>query len=189
MNSIKAVSLTRHFALDTMKRQMKRAFIIIFLLFLGSELFGMGGVPKGIGVGKEAVDFKLQDLKGIERSLSDYKGKKVIFLNFWATWCPPCRREMPSMQILHEKFKEEDFVMLAVSLDSSKRPATDFIKEHKYTFTVLMDSDKKVARIYQITGIPTTFIIDQKGVIAHKTIGMENWAKEEILQTIEKLIK
>ena len=167
---------------------MKKILFILLLVCIGSALFGMGEAPEGAGIGKKAPDFKLQDLKGIERALSDYKGK-VVFLNFWATYCPPCVAEMPSMQALHDKLKGSAFVILAIGLDRSKKTILDFINEKKYTFAVLVDPDKKAANIYRVTGIPVTFIIDKNGIILHKTIGQEDWTKEEILKKLESFIK
>jgi len=168
---------------------MKIKFVIsiIFLLCFGPGIFGMGERPY-MGKDIEAPDFSLRDLNGAERKLSGYRGK-VVLLNFWATNCDPCKEEMPSMQILYERLKGKPFVMLAVSLDRSKKDVTGFIQEKKYTFTVLLDPDKYVARLYQVTGIPTTFIIDKNGIIKNRSIGKEDWSRDETVRIIEDLIK
>lgn len=118
----------------------------------------------------KAIDFKLKDLQGKEVSLSDFKGKKV-FLNFWATWCPPCRQEMPEMEAYYQKIKDSDVVILAVNLGENKSTVEKFIKDNKYNFPVLLDTDNEAAIDYRIVSIPTSFFIDETGTIIFKHIG------------------
>jgi peroxiredoxin len=118
----------------------------------------------------KAIDFKLKDLNGKEVSLSDFKGKKV-FLNFWASWCPPCKAEMPEMEKLYEETKASDLVILAVDLGEDKSTVQKFIRDNKYNFSVLQDSDNSVAKKYQVTSIPTSYFIDKEGNIVAKHIG------------------
>lgn len=118
----------------------------------------------------KAMDFKLKDLNGNEVSLSDYKGKKV-FLNFWATWCSPCRSEMPEMEKLYQETKNSDLIILAVNLDEDKETVQKFMSSNKYNFPVLLDTDNIVASKYRIVSIPTSFFIDKEGNIADKHIG------------------
>ena len=123
----------------------------------------------GTEVGKRAPEFTLEDLNGNPVSLSDYQGQK-IFLNFWASWCPPCRAEMPDMQKLHEE-EYEDFVILAVNIGETKATAVNFMMQNNINFKVLLDSDKEIAREYLVRGIPTSYFIDKNGVIFNKTSG------------------
>jgi thiol-disulfide isomerase/thioredoxin len=118
----------------------------------------------------KAIDFKLKDLNGKEVSLSDYKGKKV-FLNFWASWCPPCKAEMPEMEKLYQETKDSDLVILAVNLSEDKSTVQNFIKNNKYTFSVLLDSDNAAAMKYQVVSIPTSYFIDKEGNVVAKHIG------------------
>lgn len=118
----------------------------------------------------KAMDFKLKDLNGKEVSLSDYKGKKV-FLNFWATWCPPCKAEMPEMEMLYKETKNSDLVILAVNLDEEKDTVQKFINSNKYNFPVLLDTGNIVASQYEVVSIPTSFFIDKEGNIVDKHIG------------------
>lgn len=112
----------------------------------------------------EAIDFKLEDLQGKEISLSDFKGKKV-FLNFWASWCGPCKAEMPHMQQLYEETKDKDIVILAVNVGEDKDKVKGFIEENKYTFPVVLDIKQEVAIQYGISAFPTTFFIDEEGYV------------------------
>ncbi|MBK5240979.1 TlpA disulfide reductase family protein [Clostridium sp.] len=111
-----------------------------------------------------ALDFKLKDLNGKEVSLSDFKGKKV-FLNFWASWCPPCKAEMPDIEKLYNETKNSDLIILAVNLGENKSDVTSFINDNKYSFPVLLDSDQNVAAQYNIQYIPTSFFINAEGNI------------------------
>jgi peroxiredoxin len=167
---------------------MKKFLLVLFLIVFSAQAFAMGELPKMGSTSQKAIDFTLKDLNGVEKTLSDYRGK-VVFLNFWATWCLPCRAEMPSMQKLHEKLKDEDFVMLAVALDKSKSKIVDFVKQGKYTFSVLVDSENRVARRYRVAGIPTTFLIDKKGMVVEKVVGGRDWADPEIVRAIKRIIK
>lgn len=122
----------------------------------------------GIAVGVKAPDFELKTLDGKSVKLSDLQGKKVI-LNFWATWCPPCKAEMPEMQKYHEKIGD-DAVILAVNIDPQLK-VQEFIDDMGITFTIPLDTDDTVNTMYQVISIPTTYFIDTKGIIRQKHIG------------------
>lgn len=114
-----------------------------------------------------APDFNLISLRGGRIQLSDYRGK-VVFLNFWATWCGPCRAEMPSMQDLYADLQDENFVVLAINQQEGNRVVQDFVDQQGFSFPVLMDNGQ-VSYQYGVRGIPTTFIIGPDGnVIAGK---------------------
>lgn len=123
----------------------------------------------------DALDFKLTDLAGKEVSLSDYKGK-IIYVNFWASWCDPCKYEMPFLEQLYKERKDTDLVILTVNLQESKSVVDKFMADNKYTFTVLLDKDGEAANIYGIQSIPLSILIDKdfKIVSAHEG-SMENY--------------
>lgn len=137
--------------------------------------------------GKPAPDFTLPALDGKKIRLSDLRGK-MVFLNIWATWCPPCREEMPSMQKLHEHFKGKDFVMLTVSIDEKKEDVAAFVKELGLTFPVALDPEQKVTAGYGITGVPETFLIDKNGIVLHHLIGPGDWNNPGIAGAFEGLV-
>ncbi|HUN56546.1 MAG TPA: TlpA disulfide reductase family protein [Candidatus Binataceae bacterium] len=143
-----------------------------------------------VAAGKMASDFKLPLLDGQTVSLSSLRGK-VVFLNVWATWCPPCREEMPSIEALYEKFKDDkNFVVLAVSQDSDGRaPVASYVEKHGLKFDVLLDPENEVGEAYDVSGIPETFIIDQRGRIVAHHVGPYDWANPEIHDALEELIK
>lgn len=130
-------------------------------------------LAEGLSQGQAAPDFTLTDQNGDTVQLSDYRGKKVI-LNFWATWCPPCRAEMPHMQEFHENNADGDVVILAVNLtaqDNGEEAIRSFIDEFGLTFSIPMDETGSTAQTYQIRTVPTTYILDTKGEIAQKIVG------------------
>ncbi|MBO8155117.1 MAG: TlpA family protein disulfide reductase [Bacillaceae bacterium] len=123
-------------------------------------------LPEGIKTGDAAPDFTLESLAGEEVSLSDFRGKKV-FLNFWASWCPPCRAEMPEMQEFHEKYGDE-VVIIAVNATGTERSldvVKEYVEKNNYTFTILLDKDLKVNATYQALSLPTTYYINSEGII------------------------
>jgi peroxiredoxin len=133
------------------------------------------------------VDFNLLDINGNKIVLSGLKGK-IVFLNFWATWCSPCREEMPSMQKLYARFKDKDFAMVAVSLNEPASAVKKFFKDYNLTFTALLDSDGELMSPYGIRGIPNTFIIDRDGTIIGKAFGPRKWDDQKAIALFEHLI-
>lgn len=135
----------------------------------------------GIALGDRAPDFKVQTMDGEEVNLSDYKGKKV-FLNFWATWCPPCKAEMPHMQAFYEE-QPEDVEILAVNLEESTEKAADFAKQYELTFPILMDADGTVAETYEVYTIPTTYVLNEDGTVHQKIVGpMDEPMMQELIK-------
>jgi peroxiredoxin len=125
----------------------------------------------GLEIGVKAPDFELVTLEGKKVKLSDYRGKKVL-LNFWATWCPPCKKEMPDMEKLHEKAGDE-LVILAVNNDPENN-VKGFAKEMGVTFPILLDNTdakKSITDKYRVQSIPTTFFVDKDGIIQNKFLG------------------
>lgn len=139
--------------------------------------------------GFPAPDFSLSDLQGHVHRLSEFRGK-VVFLNVWATWCPPCRMEMPSMEHLYQRLKNRDFVMLAVSEDDDGKASVQrFVDEVGLTFPVLVDPEGIVPGRYGVTGYPETFIIDRAGRVIQHTIGPEDWESEQSYQFFARLLQ
>ncbi len=118
----------------------------------------------------ENYDFTLEDLDGNMVTLSQLKGKKV-FLNFWATWCPPCKAEMPDIEKLYQETKDSDLVILAVNVGEDKKTVQDFIVKNKYNFPVLLDVKGEISQLYQVSGIPTSYFIDTNGFLDNGATG------------------
>ncbi len=135
----------------------------------------------------ETIDFTLKDLDGNPVRLSDFRGK-IVFLNFWATWCPECRIEMPSMQKLHSRFKDKSFAMVSVNMKESASEVKKFFKKYKLTFIGLLDSDGEAGSQMGIRAIPTTFILNKNGKIAGTIMGAREWDSKASIALFEHLI-
>ena len=149
------------------------------------ELIRIGLQP--LKEGTEIVDFELQDLSGATRRLSDFRGK-VVFLNFWATWCGPCRFEMPSMEKLYRRLKDEGLEILAVNLQEDRSSVEQFVDEYGLSFPVLLDTTGRIGATYGARSIPTTYIVDREGFVIAGTIGTREWDTEEYTRFFEKLL-
>ncbi len=133
------------------------------------------------------VEISLLDIHGKQVTLADFKGK-IVFLNFWTTWCPECRIEMPLMEKLHKRFKDRDFAVVAVNLRESATRVKNFFDEYKLTFTALLDSKGKIAARFGVRAVPTTFILDKEGGIIGKVFGSREWNSQKSLALFEHLI-
>jgi peroxiredoxin len=145
------------------------SFVLIFALISAS----LSCSKKEDGAGSSGLSFRLSDTNGKKVSLDDYKGR-VVMLEFFATWCPPCHMSAPEINAVYKKYKDKKFVVLAVSVDRGSDAIENvnaFIKQYDIGFPVLMD-DGNVARNYGVTGIPTSFIIDKKGKLISRHAGL-----------------
>jgi peroxiredoxin len=140
-----------------------------------------------IPLGTSQVEVQLQDLNGADVNISDFRGK-IVFLNFWATWCPTCVVEMPSMEKLHRKLKDIDFALVTVSIQDSATEVKRFFKQNKLTFTALLDSSGKTVPGFGIRAIPTTLILDKTGRIIGRVMGPREWDSRESLAMFELLV-
>lgn len=140
-------------------------------------------------VGFLAPEFTVRSLDGRRVRLSDFKGR-VVVLNLWATWCAPCRVEMPSIENLYRRFRSEGLAVLAVSLDKGDvQKVRDFAAEYRLSFPVVIDADGEVESRYQTLTIPTTFVIDKHGRVAAKVDGAKNWQSDETFEALDFLLK
>jgi peroxiredoxin len=168
---------------------------------------GVGGVTlfawvsrdslRPVEIGEPAPDFLAFDMSGQEVSLEDYRGK-VVLLNLWATWCTPCKEEMPSIQRLYGEVNDEDFLVLAVSID--RAPADDdrtnplggkltaFADSLGLTFPVLHDPSAEISTTYRTTGVPESFVLDREGVIMRKITGPMAWDAPQNVEFIRRLL-
>lgn len=168
-----------------MSRSLVPAVMLVVVLGAVAGLQYMRRSPR---TGYAAPEFTLPDLQGRIHRLADLRGK-VVFLNLWATWCPPCRMEMPGMERLYQQLKDRDFVMLAVAEDEGGTEAVaPFIREAGLTFPVLLDPEATLSPRYGVTGYPETFIIDRDGQVVHHTIGPAEWDDPRMVAYIGSLI-
>ena len=165
---------------------MKRLSLVTVALCL-LVLSACGQVPKVAEIGELAPDFSLVDLNGKTWTLSELKGQ-VVFVNFWATWCPPCREEMPSMQRLYSMLPKDKFKMLAVLSQDDPKLADGFAKKLGISMPILDDQKNNIGPKYGLTGVPETFIVDKKGILREKFIGPAPWDSPAIMQMLMKYI-
>lgn len=139
--------------------------------------------------GHLAPDFTLKTLDGHTVRLSELRGKKVVLINFWATWCPPCRLEMPTMQQIYAEYKDRGFEILAVNIESDAEQAiSDFVKELRLTFPILLDPDMKITRKFRVIGLPVSVLIDRQGIVRAKEIGYHDWTTKASRKQVETLL-
>jgi peroxiredoxin len=133
------------------------------------------------------VEFRLPDASGTIVDIADFRGK-IVFLNFWATWCPSCVTEMPAMEKLHRKLKDRDFAMVTVSIQDSADAVEGFFKQNELTYTALLDLTGKSVPDFGIRAIPTTLILDKTGRIIGRVMGPRAWDSRKALAMFEHLI-
>ncbi len=166
-------------------------FLILVSFTLGAET--TSSLADGLGLktfepGVEAPDFELYFLDGERRALSAFRGQ-VGFFNFWATWCPPCRQEMPSMQALHERYAESGLAVLAVDLQESDAAVRKFVEEFHLTFSIPLDKEGRVGAIYGVRSIPTTYIIDRGGMVLASAVGAREWDSDDAFLYFDEILK
>ncbi len=178
------------------RRSFKKTILIVFIiiavavviLLQGKDSFFTAYKPR-VKVGLPAPNFTFPGLDDKKVSLTDFKGK-VVFLNIWATWCPPCREEMPSMEKLYQELKGNDFEILAVSVDALGATAVaPFMKEYKLSFPALLDPEGTIKNLYGTTGVPESFVIGKEGIIEKIVIGPMDWSTPEVVGYFRNLIQ
>ena len=151
------------------------------------KAFSAAGLPV-LKEGVQPIDFTLPLLNGTNQKLSGLEGQ-VVFLNFWATWCGPCRSEMPSMETIYQKLKDRGFTILAVNLGEKAAEVSGFVREYRFTFPIALDESGGTGVQYGAQAIPTTYILDRRGLIVSRIVGSMDWDKPEIMAAFEALIE
>ena len=141
-----------------------------------------------IKVRESAPDFTLLDLAGQPVSLSSFQGKKAVLIDFWATWCGPCRAAMPDLQELSDKFKDHGLEVVTIDEGESVAQVRHFMERKKYSLQVLLDHDGVVGDKYGVRGIPTSVLIDKNGIVQSIAIG-NSWNEEELNKRVERITK
>ncbi|MBI4699387.1 MAG: TlpA family protein disulfide reductase [Nitrospirae bacterium] len=168
----------------------------VILILISVSLFSSAGTcaemysPYEIDeiVGKKRPDFSADDLSGKSVSLSSFEGRPIL-LNFWATWCPVCREERPHLNSLYKEYKNKGLVIIAVSTDRSPQHVKTFLRKIPMEFVILHDGNKRASEAYGVYSLPTSFLIDSKGVIKHKLMGAINWTDSGPRKMIDELMQ
>jgi thiol-disulfide isomerase/thioredoxin len=167
------------------EREDERTMEVAVSNDLNKELENLGFLTPKESI--KAPDFTLKDLNAVSLSLSSLKGK-VVFLNFWGSWCYYCREEMPSIQQMYNKLKNKNFEILAVNVNDTPKEAGDYIKSNAFTFPVVLDLEYQASQIYGIKGFPTTYVIDREGYLIGKLIGSRDWDTPEVIEVFNKIL-
>lgn len=163
----------------------------VTVVLLGGALLRGPAVNRGAEVGDRVPDYAAPLLSGGEASFADYRGQ-VVLVNIWATWCGPCRVEMPPIQAAFERYKDEGFTVLAVSVDAGpgyREKVASFVEEHGLEFPVLLDPEGRISRTLQTIGVPETFVLDRDGRIVKRLIGATDWNSMAHQALIEELLE
>ena len=166
----------------------KGLILIIIIVACVAALFLMHGTKsyeKIASIGQPAPEFEYPDSNGKLWKLSDLRGK-VVFINFWATWCTTCKAEMPHKEALFQKLKDEPFQMLGMLFRDDPANLADYYKTQKVSLPTLISPDNASAKIFGITGVPETFIIDKEGIVREKIVGAREWDVEGTIELITK---
>lgn len=140
-----------------------------------------------VRVASPAPELKAHDLTGASKTLTDYRGK-VVVLNFWATWCPPCQREMPSLERLRMQMKGRPLEIVAVSSAETPEEVNTYLAKMKLGFPILLDTDSSNTRRWKVFALPTTFVLDTEGQVRHVLTGPTEWDQGEALAVVESVM-
>ncbi len=172
-------------------KKIKPTTLLLSFFILISNLLTVSYAEESLTLIKQnpaAPDFNLPDMDGEMFSLSSYKGKTVI-INFWATWCPPCREELPSMNRAWQKIKDENISMIAINVGEDEDTIFSFMGDYPIDFQVLLDQSGEVINKWPIKGLPTTFVLDPKGQLYYRAIGGREWDSESLLNLVRAVQK
>jgi len=173
-----------------MSRQWSVIGIVVGGLVLGAAAITWVAPDSGVEINRPAPSFRAIDLATRDTaSLEDYRGS-VTLVNIWATWCLPCRDEMPSMQKLYDSLGSRGFRIAAISIDEgSPEDVTAFAEKFGLTFDILHDRSGQVERLYQTTGVPESFLLDRRGVLVKRVIGAHDWSSPANIGAVERLLE
>jgi peroxiredoxin len=165
-------------------RQLAIGVLFLAVAIPGHAEQALTAMPPGV----VAPDFELLDTDGNIHRLSDYRGRPVI-INFWATWCPPCREEIPSMNRAWQRLVEEDIAMLAINMGEDEDTIFIFTADYPADFPILLDRSGEVIAEWPVKGLPTTFVVAPDGTLAFRAIGSREWDDEGVLERVRELRK
>jgi peroxiredoxin len=173
----------------TMGHSFKRALNLVLATGLCLLPWPVTPAMQALDTRLPAPDFALSDLDGNNYRLADLRGK-VVMINFWATWCPPCRGELPSLQRLWRQYQDEEFLLLAISVDENPDELSRFVEQFGkgLTFPILTDPSLSAARYWPLKGLPATFVIDKRGKVTHIVHGPRQWDSPVIYELLAPLL-
>ena len=178
---------SRHHTVESMRLLLPVCALALWIS--ASQALAEAAAPQTLPsfLGAPAPAFTLLDTEGKPHQLADYRGQ-VVVLNFWATWCPPCREEMPAMERLHKMVANESIAVVAINVGEDEDTIFLFTADYPVSFPLLMDQDGSVTQDYPVIGLPTTYIIDPAGIIRHRAVGTREWDDPELVDELRALL-
>ncbi len=145
-------------------------------------------IGHAVAVSDDAPDFTLKSLEGSNLRLEEYRGQ-VVLLNFWASWCGPCRQEMPLLDRLHHRYEDTGFAVLGVNVEGEVAPAQEIVDKTNVTFPILIDDGQKVSEMYNLQAMPSTVVIDRDGVVRYIHLGYKPGDEAKYVEVVKQLIR
>ncbi|MFV2090287.1 MAG: TlpA disulfide reductase family protein [Pseudomonadales bacterium] len=141
-----------------------------------------------VSLRESAPDFTLKSLEGSNLRLEEYRGQ-VVLINFWASWCGPCRQEMPILDRLHHRYQDTGFAVLGINVEGEREPAQDLVDKTKVTFPILLDDGQKVSEMYDLQAMPSSVVIDRDGVVRYIHLGYKPGDEAKYVEVVKRLIR
>ena len=165
-----------------------KIFLLMFVLavFTGVAAVNAGELMKRMPGSEDAHNFTLMSAEGTDISLSDYRGEFVL-VNFWATWCPPCVKEMPSLNVLHNRLQNDNFSVLAIHAGPAFANVKKFVKQHGLDFDIVIDTNMSLSG-WGVSGLPTTFLVNPDGELVYKAVGERDWGSDHMVDFIKSIM-
>ena len=161
--------------------------VVLYFLVATAALFSATSVAS-VKVSESAPDFTLRELQGGNLRLEEYRGQ-VVLINFWASWCGPCRQEMPILDRLHQRYEETGFAVLGVNVEGEDAPAKKIVDKTNVTFPVLIDEGQSVSQLYDLEAMPSTVVVDRDGVVRYVHRGYKPGDEAKYVEVVKKLIR
>jgi peroxiredoxin len=155
---------------------------------LVTALLGLAGAVNAVGLQDEAPDFTLENLTGGNMRLEEYRGQ-VVLINFWASWCGPCRQEMPILDRLHHRYEDTGFAVLGINVEGESAPAQEIVDRTNVTFPILIDDGQKVSELYNLEAMPSTVVVDRDGVVRYIHRGYKPGDEAKYVEVVKQLIR
>jgi len=163
------------------KFSFKQIVVVVFAWLISVEV-------GAVGLHDEAPDFTLKSLTGGNLRLEEYRGQ-VVLINFWASWCGPCRQEMPLLDRLHHRYEDTGFAVLGVNVEGEVEPAQNIVDKTNVTFPILIDDGQKVSEMYNLEAMPSTVVVDRDGVVRYIHLGYKPGDEAKYVEVVKQLIR
>ncbi len=174
--------------ISTVARQASQLTVLAGVFLMSAGLFSANAWAANVPISENAPDFTLKTLEGSNLRLEEHRGE-VLLINFWASWCGPCRQEMPILDRLHERYEDTGFAVWGVNVEGEEAPAQKLVDKTKVTFPVLIDEGQAVSELYDLEAMPSTVVVDRDGVVRYIHRGYKPGDEAKYVEVVKKLIR